>query len=222
MSDDCWTKHPEMADDLVRMYKETDISGTNIAAQLSKKWGICVNRSMVFGKLKRLGVLQDFPRARTKGIKKNPTSHSPPRTKTVAVVAKEPKEKPFAWNDTLDRFIMDQRNNRGASASQIGHYLMRAHGVRPSTGDISARLNYLTEKGFDIAEATSELVALNQETGGVPFREHNFFTCHWPVSGERENTFFCGRPLYHSAYCKEHTMRSCASPPRYPNPLGAK
>jgi hypothetical protein len=218
---DCWSRNPEMLDEAVRLYKEEKkLSGTALAEHLSKKWGVEVTRSMLFGKLNRLGVLQESSRRRIK--KKKPAKPAAPSAgdRRVRIKAAEPEEKPFSWNDDLDRFIMDQRNKRGASASQIGHYLMRAHGVRPSTGTIKARLNYLTERGYDVAEAISDSVTIKEENGGVPFTLHNFYTCHWPVSGEKENTFFCGKPLYHSAYCKEHSLRSCAVPPRNPKPLG--
>jgi hypothetical protein len=106
-----------------------------------------------------------------------------------------------------------------ATPSTIGIRMLKEKGTRPATTDIRARLNWLRDRGYDIGDAGELAVDIEAESGGVPFDRHDFYTCHWPMHDNGQPAVLCGKPLFHSAYCKEHAARAFTCT-RDPRPLG--
>lgn len=206
-----WLQRPQMIEELQRLYV-VGLSTADIARRLSKDFKVTVTKNAVCGRLNRMGVFKEVERDRYAYARQRREEQS--KEKPVKPKSVKPKHAPFVWTTVHDEFALRMYRTKGASPSQIGHYMRRQFGYAPSSKTIYTRLSSLTVSENEPIHFDDVQV----EGGGVTLEELKWCSCHWPVNGAGANTRFCGGELFHEFYCYAHTRRGHQTMPAKPKP----
>jgi hypothetical protein len=204
------------------------VSFSRITAELNERYECGVSRNAVIGKCTRMGLVSDAPRKSSSASGATVVKIRKGRMRRAA-----PDAVPVEWNDALDALIIELHSRKAMRATQITHFVRQEFGTSPTAEQIFARLHELgvvagiEDKGRKRSADGTPLAPMMfcdmpDEDGGVPIADHQFYTCHWPMSGDTRNMRLCGERLFHNAYCRRHTMIACSQLPRVPKPIGAQ
>lgn len=110
--------------------------------------------------------------------------------------------------------IRDMAERLGKSLSSLKHMIMKNRARFPKRYDDSGagrRLTTIALRGpAKVAPSASRLAGASDAlfTGeGIPLLKLNDHVCHYPVSGEKAATLFCGAAADHGSWCHHHAGR---------------